>query len=105
MLGRLGYQVSLANDGQEACKLYKKYFNTKKAFDAVILDLTVPGGQGGEETIAKMVAIVPNVNAIVASGYSTNPVMSNYKKFGFKGVLAKPYVIMEMAKLLAKLCK
>lgn len=69
-------------------------------FDVVIMDLTIPGGMGGEETIKKLKAFDPNVKAIVSSGYSNDPIMANFKKFGFANVLTKPYQIRELARII-----
>ncbi len=65
-----------------------------------MLDLTIPGGAGGREVIRKFINIDPNVRAIVSSGYSNDPIMANFKEYGFKGVIAKPYKIEELNALL-----
>jgi PAS domain S-box-containing protein len=91
MLGRLGYLVEFAENGEEAIVKYKEAKKKGDPFHAVILDLTVPGGMGGKKTIEKLLQIDPDVKAIVSSGYSTDPVMANYEKYGFKAVVAKPF--------------
>lgn len=96
----LEYKVELARNGTGAIELYKKASGTDKPFDAVILDLTIPGGMGGMETIRKLLSIDPDVKAIVASGYSNDPVMSNFKEYGFKDAIAKPYEIYELEEAL-----
>ncbi len=102
MLGRLGYTVEFAENGEEALVKYKEAMNSGKPFNAVILDLTVPGGLGGKKTIEKLLKIDPNVKAIVSSGYSTDPVMANYKKHGFKAVVAKPFDLKELNEAIKK---
>lgn len=102
MLEKKGYKVETAENGEEAVKKYRKAFNSKKPFDAVILDLTVPGGMGGKEAMKKLKEIDPDVKAIVSSGYSTDPIMSHYKKYGFKGVVAKPFIIEELQEVLRR---
>ena len=67
------------------------------------MDLTVPGGMGGKTAIQKLLEIDPEVKAIVASGYSTDPIMSNYKDYGFKGIIPKPYNAVELSGALRKL--
>ncbi len=71
-------------------------------FDAVILDLTIPGGMGGKEAIKELLQIDPKIKAIVSSGYYNDPVMSNYKEYGFSGIVAKPYKIDELSETLKK---
>lgn len=98
MLTKLGYEVDFARDGSEAIELYKKSKNSGRPFDVVIIDLTIPGGMGGRETMQKLLEIDPHVKAIVSSGYSDDAVMSNYTNYNFKGVIAKPYRIEELSK-------
>lgn len=97
------YYVETATNGTDAIDLYKRATETGNHFDVVILDLTIIGGMGGEETIEKLLEIDPNVKAIVASGYSNDPVMANYKKYGFRSVVAKPYEIEELDHALRQL--
>jgi PAS domain S-box-containing protein len=96
MLRHIGYDVEFAKDGSEALKLYKRAKMEGVPFDTVIMDLTVPGGMGGKEAMEKLLMFDPSVKAIVSSGYSSDPILEKYKKYGFKGVLPKPY---EMGKL------
>lgn len=100
MLKKLGYDVVFAVDGNEAIDLYRKAHESGNRFDAIILDLTIPGGMGGKETIGKIRELDDKVRAIVSSGYSENPLMSEYGRHGFKGVLSKPYDVRQMSRVL-----
>lgn len=100
MLKRIGYEVEFANDGAEAIELYKKAKELGQPFNAVIMDLTVPGGMGGKEAIKKILEVDPEVKAIVSSGYFNDPVMADFRKYGFHGVVAKPYTIGELGEAL-----
>jgi len=64
------------------------------------MDLTIPGGMGGKETLEKLREMDPAVRAIVSSGYSNDPIMSGYRRHGFRGVIAKPYTISDVARTL-----
>ena len=100
MLTYLGYEVACSEDGEEAIELYKKAMDSGKCFDIVILDLTVRGGMGGKETMAKLFEIDSDVRGIVSSGYSENLVMSDFKTFGFIDAIPKPYKLNELASIL-----
>ncbi|MCX8069610.1 MAG: response regulator, partial [Thermodesulfovibrionales bacterium] len=91
LLQKAGMEVIHAKDGQEAIDLYSKALNSDEPFNLVILDLTIPGGMGGKETIKRLYEIDPSVVAIVTSGYSEDIVMSQYKDYGFSGVVKKPF--------------
>jgi DNA-binding NarL/FixJ family response regulator len=77
--------------------------NSGNPFDVVILDLTVPGGMGGRETIQRLIEIDPGVKAIVSSGYANDPIMADYLSYGFSGVASKPYTIKEISEILNKM--
>jgi PAS domain S-box-containing protein len=102
LLTRLGYDVSLAKDGGEALALYRHALEEGRPFDAVVLDLTVPGHMGGKECLARLREIDPHVRAIVSSGYSTDPVMAEHRAYGFRGVVAKPYQVHELSETLRR---
>jgi two-component system cell cycle sensor histidine kinase/response regulator CckA len=102
ILIHLGYEVEFATNGTEAIDIYEKAKESKHTFDAVILDLTIQGGMGGKETIQKLFEIDPDVKAIVSSGYSNDPIMSEYQKYGFKGIVTKPYEMKELRDVLHK---
>ena len=91
LLTHLGYEAAVAVDGVEAIELYKKAMESEKPFDMVILDLTNKIGMGGAETMVNLLEIDPDVKAIVASGYSNDPIISNFRKHGFRGALPKPF--------------
>jgi len=100
-LKRLGYETELARDGAEAIRRYREAQEAGRPFSAVIMDLTIPGGMGGKEAIKHLLELDSQARAIVSSGYSNDPVMAEFLKYGFRGVAAKPYEIRELAKVLS----
>jgi PAS domain S-box-containing protein len=90
MLKSLGYDVGVALHGDEALQAYRTAQEMEEPYDVVIMDLTIPGGMGGEEAVQKLHAIDPRARVIVSSGYSNDPVMANYADYGFCGMIRKP---------------
>ncbi len=99
-LRRLRYEVETAEDGSKAVELYKGAIKSGKPFDAVIMDLTIPGGMGGKEAIKRLLEIDSEAKVIVVSGYANDPIMAGFRKYGFSGVIAKPYEIRELNEIL-----
>ena len=102
MLVRIGYEVTTAKDGDEAIELYRSARESGQPLNAVILDLTIPGGMGGKETVERLLKMDPEVKAIVSSGYSINPVMADFRQYGFSGVISKPYAVEKLSRALYK---
>ncbi|MFH1215625.1 MAG: PAS domain S-box protein [Pseudomonadota bacterium] len=99
ILAMLGYQVDECSDGHEAIKRYINASKDGHPYDAIIMDLTIPGGMGGKEAIEKLREIDPEVSAIVSSGYANDPIMSEYRSHGFQGVVPKPYDIEQLSSM------
>ncbi|HEY3489779.1 MAG TPA: PAS domain S-box protein [Candidatus Deferrimicrobiaceae bacterium] len=103
VLSTIGYETLGVADGAAAIEAYDRARQEGAAFDAVIMDLTIPGGIGGKEAVRKVLDLDPHARVIVSSGYSNDPVMADYRAFGFCGVIAKPYRIRELRELLARI--
>jgi two-component system cell cycle sensor histidine kinase/response regulator CckA len=86
-----GCEVTVSKDGQEAITLYAQAMRQGQKFDVVILDLTIPGGMGGKETLKRLLSLDPKVRAIASSGYSHDPIVSDFRSHGFAAILPKPY--------------
>jgi len=105
MLSYIGYDVEFARDGREAIALYREAKQSDEPFDAVILDFTVQGGMGGKEAIQLLLALDPQIRAIISSGYSSDPIMSEYQAYGFKTAILKPYKMEELEEILERLVR
>ncbi len=102
---QIGYACEVAEDGKEVIEIYTRAREAGEPFDVVIMDLTVRGGMGGTEAVGRLLEIDPDARVIVSSGYSEDPVMSDYEKSGFCGVLVKPYTIARFSEVLDKALK
>jgi len=103
MIEHLGYEAGIALNGEQAIEMYAEAMEEGREWDMVILDLTVKGGMGGKDTLQKLLYLNPGVEAIVSSGYSNDPIMSDYSKYGFKGVLSKPYDLEQLKEILERM--
>jgi len=102
LLEHLGHKVEYAKDGREAIALYKQAKKNRRPFDALILDMTVPNGMSGKKAMEKLLDFDPEVKALVSTGYTSDPVLSDYKNIGFKGFVLKPYKIDQLRNALKK---
>lgn len=100
LLAILGYEVVFSQDGHETLSVYQQAREAGNPFAAVILDLTIPGGTGGRKTLTDLLAIDPQVKAIAASGYATDPILANFEHYGFCGSIAKPYRARQLHQVL-----
>lgn len=105
MLNILSYEVEIASNGEEAVELFRKAHESGRPFDAVIVDLTIPGGMGGEEAIKRLSAIDRDVRAIVTSGYSADPIVTNFRDYGFGDAIIKPFNIQRLSASLQNILK
>jgi PAS domain S-box-containing protein len=103
LLQRFGLEVTCVSDGMAALQEYRSNLEKGARFDLVIMDLTIPGGMGGLAALAKLRELDPAVRAVVSSGYSSDPVMANFRVHGFVARIAKPYESHEMAHVLREL--
>jgi len=101
MLHHLGCETEVASDGREAIDLYRKALMAGRPFEAVLVDLTIRGGMGGKETVERLIAIDPTVKAVVSSGYANDPIMADFRRYGFCAVAPKPYNLQELRAALA----
>jgi PAS domain S-box-containing protein len=102
MLESLEYKCDLAKDGEEAVQLYKRYLNIGRPYDIVIMDLTIIGGMGGEQTFRVLRDLHPEVCAIIASGYDNEEMARQFLDLGFYGYLTKPYRVGDLGKIIRK---
>jgi CheY-like chemotaxis protein len=102
VLRLLDYDPVLTRDGNEAIDAYQEARAAGRPFAAVILDLTIPGGMGGRDTIRRLREIDPDVRAIVSSGYSNDAVLSEHRAHGFRAMVAKPYRMEDLARALSE---
>ena len=101
----LGYEATFARDGREAIDCWQKARTEGHPFDVAIMDLTVPGGIGGREAVRELLALDPDAKAVVSSGYCQDPVMANFRDYGFRDVLAKPYNVLDVSRALSALLR
>jgi two-component system cell cycle sensor histidine kinase/response regulator CckA len=104
-LRELGCDARLVANGEQAIAAYREAMGRGQPFAAAILDLTVPGGMGGREAAAAILAFHPEAKLIVSSGYSEDAVMSDYRRHGFRAVLPKPYSAEQLRAVVAQLLR
>lgn len=102
MLEELGYEVGFTVDGDEAIDACAAAEESEKSFHLVMMDLTIPGGMGGKETVVKLHEIAPHARAIVASGYANDPVLTDPAAYGFVAGIRKPIDLDELAAVVAE---
>ena len=100
MLNRLGYEVEIARDGSEAILQFKNAIEVEKPFDAVIMDLKIADGMGGEEAIKLLLELDPEAKIILCSGSVTDVVMIGYREYGISAVIRKPFKMVDLVNAL-----
>jgi two-component system, cell cycle sensor histidine kinase and response regulator CckA len=101
ILSKLGYEhIEFASEGLEALKKYQAAMESGRPFDIVIIDLTLPGEMGGKEVVKALHKLDPKANILVSSGYFNDPILTDFRRYGIKGVLAKPYQLEELERML-----
>jgi CheY-like chemotaxis protein len=100
MLMKLGFDPVISSTGQETIQTYETAIKNSYKFDFIILDLTIPGGLGGVDTLKQIQQMDPSVKAIVSSGYTDDPILENYQTYGFCAALPKPYTMEQLIQVI-----
>jgi CheY-like chemotaxis protein len=103
MLHKIGHEVILAQNGEEAIRFFAEAFNSESPIDLLIMDLTIPEGMGGLDAVNEILKIDPNAKAIVSSGYSQDPAIINFKEYGFSAAIVKPFQLKALSKIITQL--
>ena len=101
-INRLGYDVETCTEGKETVEIYNKAMESEEPFDVVILDLTNKIGMGGQETMKRLLEIDQNAKGIIITGYFDDPVVANFKAYGFSGVITKPATRDELSRVISE---
>jgi CheY-like chemotaxis protein len=96
MLEEMGLNVRLAKDGRQAVQIYREGMESGDRIDLVIMDLHIPNGMGGKEAVKELLALDPEAKVLVSSGSGEDPAVSSFSKFGFKGMIIKPYTYLQL---------
>jgi len=102
MFKQIGLKVDTVADGEACLAMYQNSLDTDEHYDIVIMDLTIPGGMGGKETIQPLLELNPNARVIVSSGYASGAIMSHYQDYGFSGVIEKPYTLSKLRRVVMR---
>jgi two-component system cell cycle sensor histidine kinase/response regulator CckA len=94
--------VHAAADGLEAIELYGQAIRAGRPYDLLLLDLTVKGGMGGVLTLNRIQEIDPSTKAIVFSGYTDDPVIENFREYGFLDAITKPFMLETLKSVIEK---
>ena len=105
ILRRIGKEVTTVTEGAQALQEFERARQAGQPYDLVILDLTIPGGMGGRETMQRLLQLDPEIKAIVSSGYSNDLVLSDYQAHGFCGMISKPYDIADFTHAVERVLK
>ena len=100
MLQHLGYSVDVAREGREATELFRAAHGSGGGFEMAMLDLTIPGGQGGSETVSELRAIDPELTTVAMTGYANDEIILSLRDRGFDAVLVKPFSVIELDRTL-----
>ncbi|MFH2046267.1 MAG: response regulator [Pseudomonadota bacterium] len=103
MLNKIGHDVVLAQNGEEAIHLFNKAFDSAAPIDLMIMDLTIPKGMGGKEAVHEILKIDPNAKVIISSGYSQDPAIINFKDYGFSAAIVKPFQLKTLINIINQL--
>ncbi|RLF53884.1 MAG: hypothetical protein DRN37_11005, partial [Thermoplasmata archaeon] len=92
MLGRFGYTVLQAENGETALEIYEK---KRAEISLIVLDLIMPG-MGGKKCLEEILRMNPRAKVVIASGYSVNGSPQDVLDAGARGYIRKPYDLRQM---------
>jgi CheY-like chemotaxis protein len=96
-LEKVGYQVLLAEDGQEAIE---RFHEAKGKVDVVVVDLTMPR-LDGTDTFRQLRLVDPDVRVVLTSGFSEQDVTAGLPSRGLVGFLQKPFTPDQLRQVVA----
>lgn len=102
-LKKAGFNAEFADDGEKAVKMFSDASANGSPYDAVIMDLNIPGKMGGRDAVRLVLEKDPSACVFVASGADDDPAVVEFDAHGFKGVLSKPFQYTEMVNLFSRL--
>ncbi len=102
MLESMEIEVDTASEGAEAVTMYQRRLDEDSKYDVVILDLKVTEGMGGIEAAQKIIASDPEARVYISTGFSSDPIITGYRRYGITGAIAKPYTAEELRALVSR---
>jgi CheY-like chemotaxis protein len=96
----LGHDCVIVGHSSGAFEAVDAALRDRVPFEAIFVDLTMPGDLTGTEVIRRLVERKTGAKIIVMSGYSTDLVMANYREHGLSARLQKPFTVTDIEEIL-----